>query len=49
MRNLQFKSLPMTEDVPLTSQLITSDPAVLDPEVKARKIHMPAGSAFCHS
>ena len=49
MRNLQFKSLPMTEDVPLTSQLITSDPAVPDPEVEARKIHLPAGSAFCHS
>ena len=37
MRNLQFKSLPMTEDVALTSQLITSDPAVPDPEVKATK------------
>jgi hypothetical protein len=28
MRNTQFKSLPMTEEVPLTSQLITSDPLV---------------------
>jgi hypothetical protein len=37
MRNLQFKSLPMTEEVPLTSQLITSDSLVPDPEVKATK------------
>lgn len=37
MRNIQFQSLPMTKDVPLTSQLITSDPAVPDPEVKTTK------------
>jgi transposase-like protein len=37
MRNIQFKSLPMTEEVPLTSQLITSEPLVPDPEVKAVK------------
>jgi len=37
MRNLQFKPLPMTEDVPLTSNLITNNPAVPDPEVKATK------------
>jgi len=37
MRNIQFQSLPMTEDVPLTSQLITSDPAVPDPEVETTK------------
>ena len=37
MRNIQFKSLPMTEDVPLTNQLITGDPLVPDPEVKATK------------
>jgi len=37
MRNIKFKSLPITEDVPLTSQLITSDPAVPDPEVETTK------------
>jgi len=37
MSNLQFKPLPMTEDVPLTSNLITNNPAVPDPEVKATK------------
>ena len=37
MRNIQFKSLPMTEDGALTNQLITGDPAVPDPEVKATK------------
>ncbi len=37
MRNFQFKALPMTEDVPLTSNLITNNPAVPDPEVKATK------------
>ncbi len=37
MRNIQFQSLPMTEDVLLNSQLITSDPVVPDPEVKTTK------------
>jgi len=37
MKNLQFKPLPMTEDVPLTSNLIANNPAVPDPEVKATK------------
>jgi transposase-like protein len=37
MRNFQFKALPMTEDVPLTSNLIANNPAVPDPEVKATK------------
>ncbi len=37
MRNLQFKPLPMTEDAPLTSDLIDNNPAVPDPEVKATK------------
>jgi len=37
MRNIQFQSLPMTEDVPLNSQLITNNPVVPDPEVKTTK------------
>jgi len=37
MRNIQYQSLPMTEDVPLTRRLITSDPAVPDPEVETTK------------
>ncbi len=36
MRNLQFKPLP-TEDAALTSNVIVSQPAVPDPEVKATK------------
>jgi len=38
MRNIQFQSLPMTEDVPLTRRLITSDPAIPDPEVETTKL-----------
>jgi len=38
MRNIQFQSLPMTEDVPLNSQLISSDPVVPNLEVETTKL-----------